>query len=126
MNTESTTLRVRIAEAQGWKLGRFTCLGMDYCVLMNPAGKQVGFVYDNESDILGMWAYHTPNWPEDLNACAQFEAGLTKGQCFYYRDELQKLVLKTTARCSEDFVFGATARHRCLAYLATINPEEGK
>lgn len=60
----------------------------------------------------------------DLNACHEMEKGLTCGQCFYYRAEIQRLVLKTAARCFADFVFGATAAQRCEAFLRTIGKWE--
>lgn len=60
----------------------------------------------------------------DLNACHEMEKALTQDQCFYYRDELQKAVLKTTARCSEDFVFGATAIQRSTAFIAVMGGGE--
>ena len=63
----------------------------------------------------GGWDYLNalPNYPLDLNACAEFEATLTGAERFTYLVELNKL------SGDEPSSVWATARQRCLAYLKT-------
>lgn len=61
------------------------------------------------------------NYPEDLNACAEFEARMVTGERVAYREHLVQI-------CDSYFHAGthwsscsvhANARQRCLAYLKT-------
>lgn len=61
------------------------------------------------------WRYLSdlPNYLNDLNACAEFEAMLTSAERFTYIVELNKL-------CGDEpSAVWATARQRCIAYLKT-------
>jgi hypothetical protein len=61
-----------------------------------------------------------PDWLNDLNAAHEMEKTLSQIQCFTYRDTIQSLILKEEAKCSEDFVFGATANQRAECFLKTL------
>ena len=69
-------------------------------------------------------AYSGPNYPADLNACAEFERTLTKIQRQDYAGELR---WATKAEFMEEdaevfVVAHASARQRCEAFLATMTP----
>lgn len=104
MSTSSTTLRARIAEAQGIAVENCTCAG--------------GLVKRDAKT-----KRHLPDYENSLDACAQFEAGLTKEQREIYVDFL---IDPTSGQCSEWDACSASPHKRCLAYLATINPQGGK
>lgn len=66
-----------------------------------------------------------PNYPEDLNACAEFETTLTDEEQTHYTAQLIAQCGEV-ARESRNLKFvrlfyqiTATARQRCLAYLKT-------
>lgn len=92
-------IRIKVAEACGWKI--------------NPA-KHTAKILDwihTESECTG---YFPPNYPEDLNACADFEKTISPDQQNQYIMELGKVC------CVRGFnIVTATARQRCLAFLKT-------
>ena len=90
--------RIAIAEFLGWKLaGRV----MDKLLMFPPEH--------------GDWA-HPPDYPNDLSACADFEAHLTDAQWQIYALHLGPL---TSSRVKH--YIGATAEQRCGAFLRTLN-----
>ncbi len=95
-------IRIKIAETMGW--------------VFKP--DEFGWSFA-KLDKKGPWAKYGqgeepfPNYPADLNACAEFEAMLTSAERFTYLVELNKL-------CGDEpSAVWATARQRCLAYLKT-------
>lgn len=56
-----------------------------------------------------------PNYPEDLNACAEMEKGLTLEQRVTYSNNLAKICGTQFEKCF------ATAPQRCEAFLRTLN-----
>jgi hypothetical protein len=113
--------RIAIAEACGWRIEP-SMIQRGYN-LITPDGKLWDSFWDNEAKIpvVGDRWMNLPDYLIDLNAMHEAEKVLTRDQCFYYRDEIQKAVLKTSAHCSADFVFGATAAQRAEAFLRTLN-----
>lgn len=111
------TLRVRIAEALGWTDLIFR-----------------GIVKPIEHDFIGRpptmdegWLASLPDYENDLNACAQFEAGLTEEQWEVYIEHLRGITARAHPKIDQlRRKVSATALQRCLAYLATVNPEGEK
>ena len=105
-------MRVKIAKACGWTYNPDLCVG---AVPHLPETKQYGC------------AYHTPNYPQDLNACHEMEKVLTQKQIqdyFYNLNDVVGLVPTTSpAWIKEWAVFAlchATPRQRCEAFLRTL------
>lgn len=97
MNNEQ--LRIAVAEALGWEFqDRQPIRGW-----LSPSGK---FRSGHGRNVL-------PNWPEDLNACHEFEEGLTDIESCRY----------TQILCGGEDAWRAchaTARQRCIALLETL------
>lgn len=88
MNLTDEEIRIKVAEAHG-------TMRWSYALPKKCIGASV------------------PNYPEDFNACAEFEKTLTSAERFTYIVELNKL-------CGDEpSSVWATARQRCLAYLKT-------
>ena len=104
MNLTDEEIRIKVAKSIGWvDIWKRQCghnLGapgaFDWVGREKPGGAE----------------YVLPNYPEDLNACAEFEKTLTN-------EELWQIdaILFNLPDCRAPFV--ATARQRCLAYLKT-------
>ncbi len=64
-----------------------------------------------------------PNYPNNLNACADIEKGLTPEQAGAYVSELARMIGKIETRTREFHVayVCATATQRCEAFLRTLN-----
>ena len=95
-------MRIKIAEACGWKALEyedFSKYGVPCFMLMgsNNTGTRLA----------------PPDYLNDLNACAEFEAMLTSAERFTYLVELNKL-------CGDEpSAVWATARQRAEAFLKT-------
>jgi len=103
-------LRTKAAELQGWQeISDDGSCGV-------PEGFATGFggCRHCNGNI-----YDTPNWPADLNACAEMESILTGLQLAHYQDTLYRL-------CDEYDIayFHATARQRCEAYVLVMTEGE--
>lgn len=117
MNLTDEEIRIKVAESLGWvQIWKRQCghnLGapgaFDWVGREKPGGVE----------------YILPNYPADLNACAEFEATLTDEELSLYGHELGR-----QTECMQWYngyisAFGitviarATARQRCLAYLKT-------
>jgi hypothetical protein len=123
----STTLRVRIAEAQPHDKIRIAIAeAIGWRRIIYYRHKLRGISPNHPGELTSP----LPNWPEDLNACAQFEAGLTKEQQHSYQNELVSITLERTPPGQRGVgIFSyvsAPPLIRCLAYLATIKPEGKK
>lgn len=91
-------IRIKVAEAMGWEVISDT--------LCNVKPDKNG---DPEIEPIAP----LPNYPEDLNACAEFEKMMTDEEHNRYRAHLYGMTFNPR-EC-----FSATARQRCLAYLKT-------
>lgn len=105
MTLTDEEIRIKLAEACGWK----------------PT-TDGGICWDSN----GKAILNPPNYPADLNSCAEFEKTLTteeQQEYFYQLNEEVGLVSpRSPAWLLEWSVFKlvtATARQRCLAYLKT-------
>lgn len=101
MNSDKAT-KVAIAERVGWKLNddwRRPGIGKWYEKKGEPARRLV----------------RLPDYLNDLNACAEFEATLTDRQYESYRQELYFVAGSNDIR--------ATARDRCAAFVKTMGLE---
>ena len=109
-------IRVRVAELMGWR-------EIPWSELTNPreAREQKLFCRSNE-DHRCEWL---PNYPADLNACASFEATLTREQCQAYNRKLMETVTERpdTEQQSLRWSWGRPPRARCEAFLAVMQPE---
>lgn len=90
-------IRIKVAEAMGFTNTSFVCWR--------------GHLDGYERRI--------PNYPEDLNACAEFEATLTDDEWTDYLNQLYFITFKVGAKDRDRQAVSATARQRCLAYLKT-------
>ena len=112
-------LRVAVAEARGWKRK-----------LVPPTKDGPENPYE---EFQHTWWYkpdgkfgQPPNYPGDLNACAEFEATLSTDIMRW--KYIGRLIDETKAESlevyAEAFILAtATARQRCIAFLRTVRPE---
>ena len=120
-------IRIKVVEAMGLKFVRAGNIKMPNAQEMWPdhwqdtRGKRKRI----DGSIVGI-TVALPNYPESLDACAEFEATLTdeeQQEYFYQLNEEVGLVSpRSPAWLFEWSVFKlvtATARQRCLAYLKT-------
>lgn len=113
-------IRIAIATQLGWKWDDQTV----YAPPDSSRWARVGFNGDDELFRV------LPDYPNDLNACAQFEKGLSHGQQLVYWNQIENviwtpiLVDYPDANDSEQnrklTVLFSTAKQRCKAYLKTI------
>ena len=112
-------LRIAVAETQGWKISKGRDRGlMSRYLVTNPEGQEI------RADVLNF----IPAFPNDLNACHEFEETLGIEAKWRYGKELRRLTGNLGPRGGEFemntlgcFHLGhATARQRCLALLATL------
>lgn len=95
-------IRVRVAEIMGWSEISTRCMW----------GLPPGAEDDGTEDSLK----HFPNYPADLNACADMECMLTDAQWITYIARLHNDVVIYPTRLA----VAATARQRCEAFLAVM------
>jgi len=58
----------------------------------------------------------TPNYPQDLNACHEFEVAMPDEQAFLYGHNLMAILTRDKSRA----LISATARQRCEAFVMTM------
>jgi len=119
MKLTNEEIRIKVAESLGYE--RRPCEWQNFIAWHDPSGKYLPPIeHVKHSD---RQASHVPNYPESLDACAEFEAHAYRnepsGWLARYEDELRE-------RCSmlqypHYNPICATALHRCLAYLKTKN-----
>lgn len=107
MNLTDEEIRIKVAEARGWK--HYGCTGCAHlpCICTEyiaPDAETIGEV---------------PNYPEDLNACAEFEATLTDEEFEKYRWLLWDAVKQPQVTEWNRAYLSAKAHQRCIAYLKT-------
>ena len=96
-------MRIAIAEACGWtKIDRY--IGQEKMSEGLLKGQNPKYKKGKKEEL--------PNYPLDLNACAEFEKTLTDKELWQI-----DAILFNLPDCRAPFV--ATARQRCLAYLKT-------
>jgi len=116
-------IRVRVAEACGWKnVHRFN------------KWQEGGTASYKDGDLVGDFGDHTrwhlPNYPADLNACHSMEKTLRENQFHFvaYTRKLWRVVFPNVDYTGDlgylgfDYIH-ATARARCEAFLAVMQPE---
>lgn len=113
-------LRIAVAEAMGWTDIAVNPFAPNppLCGFHNATGKTPA------SNGGSKWGI--PNFPASLDACASFEATLTKEQRFPYRRSLCQQVGGCSTNLKSFEQITSTARQRCLAYLATVAPAKLK
>lgn len=102
MTLTDEEIRIKVAEACGWEVISDT--------LCNVKPDKNG---DPEIEPIAP----LPNYPADLNACAEFEKTLTDEEWGVYSAEIVSLTLWDRATDTVKRILQATARQRCLAYL---------
>lgn len=110
-------LRIKVAEACGWEAKRIENQGILTTLwcwwnkgLKRPACRCENHYSQNDA------AIHLPNYPEDLNACAEFEKTLDQFQ----GDKYMQLILEERGGLEHNTpfdTFRATAEQRCIAFL---------
>lgn len=110
-------IRIKVAESMGARLWN------------NPTqsgpSQLWGFQVPSPSEVFArMWLCGEadcllPDYPKDLNACAEFEKTLTDEEWRVYSAEIVSLTLWDRATDTMKRILQATARQRCLAYLKT-------
>jgi hypothetical protein len=111
-------IRIKVAEAMGARLWN------------NPTqsgpSQLWGFQVPSPSEVFArMWLCGEadcllPDYPKDLNACAEFEKMLTDEEHFSFRKHLWDIVIKLGPEDTWDRQFvSADAKTRCIAYLRT-------
>lgn len=136
MNTTGLTddeMRVRIAEACGWKIP-------DHCITKRRMAGMTerqckGAVSDFGQDKAGVYHDSLPDYPNDLNAMHAAEKSIKCRHTLALYDEyLRREVNPNTDRLAKDWTWEelgraarATARERALAFLAMLpEPEAGR
>lgn len=100
-------LRVKVGELLGWTPAKST--GFVVHGWKSPDGKQFC--------TLGQ----LPNWPKDLNACAEFEKGLTENQRYDYIALVLGKSWGDVWTSADAFnLCHATAEQRCRAFIAVM------
>lgn len=131
-------IRVRVAEVMGWKFQQVhKYISGPSWEVTSPTGVVIGsreFPFRSshgpDSNHIPLKAktdscYLLPNWPASLDACAEFERGLTDEEYERYSTDLWRLVNgdqprqeSAPIRCERAYL-SAKARHRCEAFLMT-------
>jgi hypothetical protein len=107
-------LRIKVAKLLGW-----TRIGPGYdCVNGRQVDVLVGYTpKDDPNDRVTV----IPDYPNDLNACHEFEGTLTAKQCAVYESALIYIWKRGKMHCPADGMqFHATARQRCEAFVETM------
>lgn len=101
-------IRIKVAEAIGWKRKP----EFDYTSHQDPMFREHGERREMWGDDSGRLIPTSmlPNYPFDLNACAEFETSMTPDEFNDYREILYEI-------CGAYSAIIATALQRCEAYL---------
>lgn len=119
MTDEQTALRVKVAELCGENVAADAgFLRGSYRVFRFKTGVE----WRAEGEEPWNW---TPDFPNDLNACAEFEKGLSEDQQLAYTKELSMLTRNGWAIFGNHIMtlfplLHATAEQRCRAFIATM------
>ena len=108
---EQSELRVKVAELCGYT----TEEREHHTIWIRPNGETLGYVA------------HLLDYSNDLNACAEFEKGLSKEQKEVYTCNLYRVVVNSDGRrhfpisaWMAFWLLSATAEQRCRAFVATM------
>jgi len=110
MNLTNEEIRTKVAESMGWK-----CVG----------GKAFPECWTHDDHGFAWQVADLPSYPEDLNACASFEATLTDEEQAEYWKNLVTLCNEAAREQNNFRLVGifyqitAKPKMRCLAYLKT-------
>lgn len=112
----SSTLRVRIAEAQGYTdIRKEKMTHVDYDSRSVSEWRELRGTLNRKRERL-------PNWPNDLNACATFEATLNQVEQETYVTELMDVLQIPRSHCTLTAnyyrLISAPPLSRCLAFIA--------
>lgn len=124
-------MRKAIAEHLGWKLYQFNFAMRSWLVLKEPGFDPSKLDKAAEAFEVGWEACEylpfswdgVPNWPEDLNACVEFEEALVgTDRRTLYLDHLYAIACDDGAQKWERewFTVAAKAPQRCEAFLRAI------
>jgi hypothetical protein len=115
-------LRIKVAELRGWRKTTYRALEysrgyIDAEVWTAPDGSQHDLYEDDSTGDPSPF----PDYPNDLNACHEFERALTAKQCVTYEDALTYIWKRGKMHCPADGMqLHATARQRCEAFVETM------
>jgi hypothetical protein len=135
MSTDAEQIKVRVAEAMGWKFDHRYKGSRQYAeiIVIAKDGKDVGSVFPGDLHTARgremLASAGIPDYPNSLDACAQFEATLTEDEWDNYCDELLwadgRAGHSNYTACRVGLT--ATPLQRCKAFLAARSPaKEGK
>ena len=132
MNLTDEEIRIKVAEECGYANIRQERYVLDWGGPMKQVlmGDRNTFVdCSPEAPELSGWmvlACRIPNYPESRDACAEFEATLTREERNRYVNLLDDMALESMDDddpVERDFRWCcSSAKHRCLAYLKTKGP----
>ena len=97
-------IRIKVAESLGWH------------EKPEPVGSANATAWWKGSDRYPSYLMPVPNYPESLDACAEFEATLSDEELEQYREHISVALNDV---CRMGYGFTAKAIVRCLAYLKT-------
>lgn len=111
MNLTDEEIRIQVAEACEWLKQHHTVSGRS---VWRKNGITTNEGWNDH------WFEELPNYPESLDACAEFEKTLTDAEQPRYALNLWEQLTGAPHIFKDSFKFAtATARQRCLAYLKT-------
>lgn len=117
-------IRVRVAELMGWQVK--ATRGKYDLVVIDPNGFEVawGNLRGRTPDELRLdFSHNLPNYPADLNACHEFERTMNEDECAAYQQQIDNPWGMTQDDYpAQAYWFHATARARCEAFLAVMQP----
>ena len=112
MTNDEIRIRIKIAESLGWKCG---CLDWSGYHVVDPQGVKRGW-----AGLEAVANEALPNYPESLDACAEFERTLALEEQSRYTLNLWERLIGEPHIFKDSFKFvTATPLQRCLAYLKT-------
>lgn len=113
-------LRIKVAELCGWKKEQIEAwkvvrdLKKEQSKLPRPRDSFSGWsMIDKIEAAESSEQYYgdPPDFPSDLNACVEFEKGLTN------KDLCVRYILNLDAVCGDESIISATAEQRCRAFI---------
>ena len=110
-------MRVVIAEECGIRLGQYYCSVCRECV---PIETVTSGGYHEKCG--GVASRDIPNYPEDLNACAEMRKCVPPGRWYEFKRVLRMVTLRDGLEGSdlEDRLINSTAPQHCESFLRAI------
>jgi hypothetical protein len=109
MNLTDEEIRIKVAEAMGWT--NITAFHFEDVVTGKPK-----ILHKGDCPTLEIEDQWLPNYPESLNACAEFEATLTDHDTMRMHHNITKILRQMK---DPRPAWRSPAKVRCLAYLKT-------